>query len=338
LPAERYAAVDARKAVFDRIFDALRTVPGVEALGAAVITPLTGNHWTHPLILPQAPLAAGERPPEVGWQVASGGYFKALKIPLRSGRLFDETDTPESHPVVIVSDALVRRYFPTGDAVGKLVKQGDGTAEIVGVVGSIRRAALAEEPSADMYLPFERSPSTQTTLFVRTSGDPSAAQASIQRVIKGIEPGALLDESGPLEAIAASSLAIPRLLLDLLMVFAGVALVLAAIGIYGVTAYSVEQRTKEIGTRIALGAPRSDVYRLILGRGALIWLIGAVIGIGTALMSSRVLSSVLYATSPADPVVLTAVPIALLLVTLGACFIPARRAASVDPKTTLSES
>ncbi len=338
LPADRYPSPDARKAVFDRMFDALRSVPGVEAIGAAAITPLTGNHWTHPLVLPQAPLAEGERAPDVGWQVASSGYFKALKIPLISGRLFDETDNPQSRPVVIVSDALVRRYFPNEEAVGQLVRQGDGTAEIVGVVGSIRRAALAEEPSADMYLPFEQSASPQTTLFVRTSGDPGAVQPAIQRAIRGIEPGVLLDDSGTLEAVAGSSLAIPRLLLNLLMVFAGVALVLATIGIYGVTAYSVEQRTKEIGTRIALGAPRGDVYRLILGRGAMIWLIGAAVGLVAALFASRLLTSVLYATSPADPLVLTAVPLALLLVTLGACYIPARRAALVDPKTSLSES
>jgi len=338
LPDERYATADARKVVFDRIFAGVAAIPGVSALGAAAITPLTGNHWTQALILPGAPLAAGERPPEVGWQVASQGYFKALKIPLIDGRLFDQSDDPHSHPVVIVSDALVKRFFPTGSPIGQLVQQEKATAEIVGVVGSIRRGALSEEPSADMYLPFERQPSPQTMLFVRTTGDPSRAKTSIERAIKGIEPGVLLNDARTLEEVAGLSLATARLLLDLLMVFAVVALALAAIGIYGVTAYSVEQRAREIGTRIALGAPRREVYRLIFGRGATIWLIGAAVGVVASLLASRVLTTVLYATSPADPLVLLTVPVALLVVTLGACYIPARRAASVDPKTTLADA
>lgn len=338
LPADRYATPEARKAVFDRIFDGVAAIPGVSALGTAAITPLTGNHWTHQLVLPSAPLAEGERPPEVGWQVASQGYFKALKIPLIEGRLFDQSDNPKSHPVVIVSDALAKRFFPNRSPVGQLVQQGNATAEIVGVVGSIRRGALSEEPSADMYLPFERQPSSQTMLFVRTTGDPARAKSSIAQAIKAIEPAVLLDDARTLEEVAGLSLATSRLLLDLLMVFAVVALVLAAIGIYGVTAYSVEQRAREIGTRIALGAPKRDVYRLIFGRGAAIWVTGAAVGIGASLFASRVLTTVLYSTSTADPVVLLTVPAALLIVTLGACYIPARRAASVDPKTTLSDS
>jgi putative ABC transport system permease protein len=188
-----------------------------------------------------------------------------------------------------------------------------------------------------MYLPFERSPANQTTLFIRTSSDPTAVQQQLHRAIRDIEPGALISDPGSLATVASESVAIPRLLLALLGVFAGVAVALASIGIYGVTAYSVQQRSKEIGMRIALGAQRADVYALIMRRGSLLWLIGAVVGLGGAFAGSRLLSSMLYSTSTVDPLVIAAAPMVLLVVTLGACYVPARRAASVDPKTTLSE-
>lgn len=338
LPADRYPTAESRQIVWRRAFEALRGIPGVQAAGTAAITPLQGNRWTHPLIRPDVPLAAGDRPPEVGWQIASEGYFTALQIPVVAGRTFNITDHPESPPVVVVSDALVKRHFPDGNAVGKRVQLGpDVTAEIVGVVGSIRRAALTDEASADMYLPFERNPSAQTTVFVKTTGDPAAIQSQLHRALREIEPGALISDPGSLESVAAASVAVPRLLLALLGVFAGVAVVLASIGIYGVTAYSVQQRSREIGMRIALGAQRADVYRLILRRGSMIWIVGAGLGLAGAVAASRLLSTMLYSTSALDPLVIVSAPFVLLVVTLGACLIPARRAAALDPKTTLSE-
>lgn len=337
LPADRYATLDARQAAYQQIFSALKAVPGVEAVGTAAITPLMGNRWTHPLIRPDAPLPSGERPPEVGWQVASEGYFTALRIPVIAGRVFNSSDTPASAPVVVVSDELVKKYFPDGNAVGHFVRLNNADAQIIGVVGSIRRASLTDEPAIDMYLPFERSPSNQTILFIRTASDPAALQSALHAAIRRIEPAALVTDPGSLASVAAASVAVPKLLLALLAVFAGIAVVLASIGIYGVTAYTVQQRSKEIGMRIALGAQRGHVYALILRRGAIMWSIGAAAGIGGALLGSRLLSSMLYATSTLDPLVITGAPLVLLAVTMVACLVPARRAASVDPRTTLSE-
>lgn len=145
-------------------------MPGVQEVGVAVVTPLTGNNWTVPFDRPEKPVPAGERPPEVGWQVASNGYFKTLQIPLIGGRLFDERDAGQkAPPVVIVSEAIQKRFFPNETAVGKHVKTGDGPAEIIGVVGNIRRAGLRDEPRADMYFPFERNAFGQITVFVRTT-------------------------------------------------------------------------------------------------------------------------------------------------------------------------
>ena len=180
LPGNRYRELGARDAFYRRAFAELRGVPGVQEIGVAAVTPLTGNNWTAPFERPEQPVPAGERPPEVGWQLASNGYFKALQIPLVSGRLFDERDGQNAPPVVIISEAIQKRFFPNESAVGKQVKQGDQTLEIVGVVGNIRRAGLRDEPRADMYFPFERNLPGQTTLFVRTATDPEKSAAGPQ--------------------------------------------------------------------------------------------------------------------------------------------------------------
>jgi len=338
LPAGRYDSLPARVAFYDRAFQSVAALPGVTAVGSAAITPLTGNNWTHPLIVANSPPPAGERPPEVGWQVASNGYFTSLRIPLVAGRLFDQTDQPTGRPVVIVSEALATRYFSNGDAVGQQVQLGPATAEVVGVVGSIRRAALTDEPRMDMYLPFERQPGMGTTLFVRTSGDPAAAGAAIGAALRQLEPQVLLDEGETLEQVAQASLAIPRLLLALLGLFAVIALSLAMIGIYGVTAYTVEQQAREIGTRIAFGARRRDIYRMVLGRGITLAIVGAGIGLVAALLGSRLLASMLYSTSTTDPLVAVLVVVSLLVVAGAACLVPARRAAGLDPARTLTGS
>ncbi len=192
LPAGRYREQPARSAAYQRIFAALDALPQVDTVGAAAVTPLTGNNWTAPLVRPEHPLPAGERPPEVGWQSASAGYFGALRIPLRAGRLFEARDTEDSPPVVIVSDALAERYFPGEDPVGKRIRLGDGTAEIVGRVGDIRRASLSDAPRADLYFPFERQNGNGVTLFLRTVGDPLAAFPAIRAAVRQAEPDALL--------------------------------------------------------------------------------------------------------------------------------------------------
>ena len=172
LPPGRYPTADARRAFYDRAFAAIEAVPGIEAVGAGVVTPLTGNNWTAPLERPEHPIAQGERPPDVGWQSATGEYFRVLRVPLRAGRLFDARDRPDTQSVVIVSEGLAAQYFAGENPVGKRVKLGNDLAEIVGVVGDIRRAALSEAPRADMYFPFERAASGGVGLFIRTTGDP----------------------------------------------------------------------------------------------------------------------------------------------------------------------
>jgi putative ABC transport system permease protein len=336
LPAGRYPDPFARRALFERMFAAIKAIPTVDGVGVAAVTPLTGNNWIVALQRPEQPLPTGQRPPEVGWQSASAGYFQALRIPLHAGRLFDSRDVPKGAPVVIVSDALAARHFPGEDPVGKRVVIGDATAEIVGVVGSIRRASLADAPREDMYFPFEQGPGQEATLFMRTIGNPSALAPAVREAIRSVERQAVVHQVRTLDAIAEESAGITRLAMRLLGGFAVIALALAAIGIYGVVSYSVRRRTREIGTRVALGATRQDIIRLVMRQAVTVATVGLIAGISAGLLGARALSSVLFGVPVWDPVVLTGASAVLAATALGASYLPARRAAAVDPASTLT--
>jgi putative ABC transport system permease protein len=337
VPATRYKDPEAILAFHRRAFAELKRNSGIEHVGAAIVTPLTGNNWTVAFERADRPVPAGERPPEVGWQLASGGYFKALGIPLVAGRLFDDRDGPQSKAVVIVSEAIQRRFFPGDTAVGRSVKLGDTTMEIVGVVGNIRRAALTDEPRADMYFPFERGPSSSVSLFIRTSADPAAIARFVQSSLRAIEPATTVDAIDTLANIARESLQVTRLALWLLGIFAATSLILAAVGIYGVMSYVVRQRTREIGTRVTLGATRGDIMWLVMRQGATIAVVGTVIGLVAGLGAARSLSALLYGIKPTDPLTLAGAAAVLAITMMVACYVPARRAASVDPARTLAE-
>ncbi|MEO8678628.1 MAG: ABC transporter permease [Vicinamibacterales bacterium] len=336
LPNGRYPTPESRRAFYDRAFSDLIALPEIDDAGAAAVTPLTGNNWTVGFERVEHPLAKGERPPEVGWQSASGGYFRTLDIPLRSGRLFDNRDAAPAPGVVIISEEIARQYFPNEDPVGRRVRGGDGEVEIVGVVGNIHRASLADRPRADMYFPFEHDPDRATTLFVRTTGDPAQALPAVRTVLRRIEPGLVVYGTRTLDEVASASAAVTQLAMRLLAGFAVVALVLAAIGIYGVMAYSVKQRTRELGTRVALGASRGDIIRLMMRQGAVMTLVGLVAGVAGGLAAARSLSVVLYGVPPSDPIALSAAAALLSATALAACYLPARRAARVDPAQTLA--
>jgi len=213
VPADRYRDAASLQLFYGRAMPAVHAVTGVVSVGHAQVVPLTGNNWTVPFERTDRPVTGEQRPPDVGWQAATGGYFSALQIPLRSGRLFNERDTPTSPPVVIVSDSIARQFFQGESAVGRTVKTGDGVAEIVGVVGDIRRAALSDEPRADLYFSSEQGPANVATWFIRTSGDPSRVLPDVQSVIRAIEPSAVFVAPRTLEEIAGESLQVTRLAL-----------------------------------------------------------------------------------------------------------------------------
>jgi predicted permease len=335
LPEGRYEAEDARRAFYARAFANIEALPEVETVGAAMVTPLTGNNWTVPLRRVDKPLPAGQRPPEVGWQLASEGYFRSLRIPLLSGRFFDARDVTGAS-VVIISEAVVNRFFPGERVIGRRVNLGDTEAEIVGIVGDIRRASLTDDPRADLYFPFEKVMSPSTTLFIRASGDPIAALPAVRAAIRRIEPHAMLTDTRTLSNIAEESAAVNRLATGLLAGFAGLALLLAAIGVYGVMSYRVRRRTRELGTRLALGASPGDITRLVLLQAAALAAIGIAMGTAAAVAFARTLSSVLFDVTPWDPATLASAAGLIAFSTLAASYLPARRAGRVDPVSVLS--
>jgi putative ABC transport system permease protein len=335
LPQGRYDADDARRAFYSRAFEAIEALADVETVGAAMVTPLTGNNWSAPLQRVDRPLPAGQRPPEVGWQMASRGYFSALQIPLRAGRLFEARDAT-GPAVVIISEAAATRHFPGEQPLGHRISLGDMEAEIVGVVGNIRRASLTDDPRADLYFPFERVMPPTTTLFLRASGDPTATLPSVRTAIRQIEPHAVLDETRTLAAIAEDSAAVTRLATRLLGGFALLALLLAAVGVYGVMAYRVRRRTRELGTRLALGATPGGIVWLVLRQAGSVVGIGLGVGAVAAVAFGRTLSSVLFNVVPWDPGVLASTAAILAAASLLASYLPARRASRVNPATVLT--
>jgi putative ABC transport system permease protein len=338
VPADRYKGDAALQSFYDRAVPAVRGVRGVVAVGHAQVVPLTGNNWTVPFERTDQPVRGDQRPPDVGVQNATGGFFTALQIPLRSGRLFTERDRPGGPNVVIVSQAIEQRFFAGGSAVGRTVKIGDSTAEIVGVVGNIRRAALSDEPRADIYFSSEQGPVNIATWFVRTDGEPARTLPDIQNAIRGIEPNVLFVAPRTLADVVSESMQVARLALWLFGIFAAIALTLAAVGIYGVMSYVIRQRTREIGTRVALGATRADIVWLVMRQGTAIAVGGTVIGLAASVFAARSLGSLLYDVAAWDPATLAIAATVLVATILSACYLPARRAALVDPARTLSEA
>jgi putative ABC transport system permease protein len=338
IAADRYRDAASSQTFYNRAFPAIRAIPGVQAAGVAQVVPLTGNNWTVPFERSDQPVGAGQRPPDVGWQWASSGYFAALQIPLLSGRLFADRDAPGTPTVVIVSRAIEQRFFPGESAVGRTLKIDDRRAEIIGVVGDIRRAALSDEPRADLYFAAEQLPDNMATWFVRTAGDPARALPGIQAAVRAIEPSAVFIGPRTLAEIAGESMQIIQLALWLFGVFAAIAVALAAVGIYGVMSYVIRQRTREIGTRVALGATRGDILWLVMRQGAVIAAAGTAIGLAAGVAAARFLGTLLYGTSIADPMTLAGASATLVVTIMLACYVPARRASLIDPARTLADS
>jgi putative ABC transport system permease protein len=337
LPSGRYPKPPARADFYARAFQSLDALPEVEASGIGVVMPLTGNYWTAPFERVDRPVPAGERPPDVGWQSATGGYFTALGIPLLAGRVFEDRDAAAPVPPVVISAEIARQYFANENPLGRRLRGGDSEVEIVGVVGDIRRGSLTDRPRADMYFPFARFADTSATLFIHTTRDPLLAVPAVRDALRSLEPGILVHNARTMGDVASASTAVARLAMRLLAGFAVVALLLAAIGIYGVMAYSVRRRTREIGTRVALGANRGDIVRLVMREGGVITVVGVAIGLAGGLLSAQSLSAVLYGVPPTDPVSVAVAAVVLSVTAMAACYVPALRASRVDPARTLTE-
>ncbi len=337
LPPTQYPTPEHRRVFFNQLEEHIDGVAGVESCGVVSRLPLSGTTLTSVLIVEGHP-AAGGVVPQIEYRVASHDYFRAMGIPLLEGRSFTRDDTSG---VVLLNDAAVRRFFAGEDPIGKRVKTGFGDnvpwQTVVGVVGSVRHFAIDIEPQPEIYRPYLVNPLTSPILVVRTSRDPRTMIAAVRAQIRIVDANLPVSQIDVMDDAVARSLAQRRFAMLLLGLFAGVAMVLAAVGIYGVVSYSVSQRTQEIGIRMALGAQARDVLLLILGQGMRLALAGAGIGLVAAFGATRLMSSLLYGVSPRDPAAFVALSFLLAAVALAACYVPARRATRVDPISALRQ-
>ncbi|MGH9824013.1 MAG: FtsX-like permease family protein, partial [Blastocatellia bacterium] len=294
---------------------------------------------TFPFSIVGNPLPPGETT-TADYFTVSPDYFRVMRIPLLRGRFFSEQDSPSSPNVAIISETLARRYFPNQDPIGGQMKFGfppntNVSREIVGVIGDVRDAALSRKPGPMMYVPFAQAPLYGGEIVVRSALSTSSVASSIRQVVHNIDKDLPVTDIESFPEALGASVAQERFRTLLLSSFSGIALILAAVGIFGVIAYSALQRTHEIGIRMALGAQRRNVLRLILGQGAKLALVGVGAGTVAALMLTRSMASLLYGVSATDPLTFGAVAIVLLGVAVAACYIPARRAVRIDPMAAL---
>ncbi len=334
LPASKAPSIQHRTRFVRDILRSLGQVPGVAYAGQASSTPMNGRIGFGDFVSREE-LPTTRNDYNAGFDGVDGDFFKALGIPLLRGRFFTAADNEENAPrVIIVNDALVRRLFPKEDPIGRLLHFKDAAYEIVGVVGSVRQVQLDVDPFGQVYLPAIRFP-WYTMFAVRTHLPPLTLANDIRRAVQAVDPEQPLANLSTLVDAVEQSLQGRRTILTLLLIFAGTALALACIGIYGVMAYSVSQRTREMGIRIALGARVGQVIGLVLRDGVKLVLTGVALGAVGGAVAGQLLSSQLYRVSGQDPLTFGLVAAALVAVALVACWLPARRATRVNPVTAL---
>jgi putative ABC transport system permease protein len=340
LPQFQYSTPQQWSAFSDALLERIHAEPGLQDSAMAAPLPLDeGNVNLGFEIVGNPPL-----PPNTAvtadFTSVSPDYFRVMEIPLLRGRLFNEQDSPSAPRVALISETLARRFFPNQDVLGKQLKfgfppDGDVAREIVGVVGDVRDISLSEAPGPMMYVPFAQAPFWGGQLVVRSSLSSASAAVSIRKVTHDIDKDLPVTDIATLPETLDASVAQPRFRTLLIGLFGLIALLLAAVGIFGVISYSVSRRTHEIGIRVALGATPASVLRLILGESAKLVLLGLAVGIPVALGLARFLSSLLFEVHPADPLTFFGVAVLLTAVALIACYLPARRAMRVDPMVAL---
>ncbi|MGH9801644.1 MAG: FtsX-like permease family protein, partial [Blastocatellia bacterium] len=341
LPANRYTERQQMAAFYDQLLGKISALPGVQSVGASSIVPLSGAAVDDPFSIEGRPLDM-KRMTVAGHQSVSPDFFRSLGINLLMGRNFIAEDTAEAAPVAIINETMAKTFWPEQplSAIGQKIKLGapkapGDWATIVGIVRDIPHRGLDSQAKPDWYLPQSQSPNRKMTLFVRTGLDPASLTAAIRQQVRAIDPAQPVTNVGTMNQVVASSVAPRSFSVMLLAVFAGAALLLAATGVYGVMAYAVSERTREVGIRMALGAQSSDVVGLILKQGMTLTLAGVVAGMIGAVIAASAMTSLLYGIKATDPLTFVAVALLLFVVAFLACYLPARRAAKLDPMAAL---
>jgi putative ABC transport system permease protein len=341
-----YRDPNVRLSFFDRLLEQISTLPGVRAAGAISVLPVTGTGSALHFNIQGRPPNSPQQFTISSYRVASAGYLKTMAIPLIAGRWIEDRDREQAPPVVVINSTFARTHFSNQSPLGQHIQLGESPdpsvpwMEIVGIVADVKQS-LASESAAEMYVPFRQADSVlpvfSLSLVVRTAGDPLAQANSLRALVHGIDANQPITGIQTMEQNVSQSIAEPRFRTVLLTIFAGIALLLAAVGIFGVMSYSVAQRTRELGLRIALGSSRSRVLQLVLAHGLRLTVAGVLIGLAATFLLIRYISSMLFNVPPYDPLILVGVVAALVVTSLCACYLPARRATLVDANVALRE-
>ena len=338
----RLTTADARLAYYDELFERLRAMPGVVAAGGTTRLPLGSTSVSTTIDIEGRPRPDAELP-EVQFRRAVDDFFGAMQIPITRGRAFTRGDGPQAPPVAVINEEMAARLFPGEDPVGRRIRTGPNPARnpwmtVVGVVGSVRHAALDQAPAPELYIPHRQGPPVTPFLVLRTSGPPAAMAETVRTGLRDFDRGLALFDVKTMLDVRAESVAPRRFVLWLVSAFGALALVLAAVGVYGVMALVVGERTRELGVRLALGAEPRTVLRMVLGQATRLAAAGITVGVGATALLSPLLQPQLYGVPPHDPLTFAAVPLTLLAVAAAAAWAPARRAMRIDPTRAMRES
>jgi putative ABC transport system permease protein len=358
LPQKKYANEEARQSFYNRLLENVRSLPGVESVAAASGLPLGNNGWQTSFVVDGQPLPPREQTPLMEACLVTPDYFKAMNIPVLRGRVFNDRDD-RSHLAgrdlsklnenqramagvtkIVIDEEFAKRYWPNEDAVGKRIRLGrDADAEILevlGVVGRVKMESLNQNSDrVQGYFAYNQQPAGSMTVIIKGASDPNLLISSVRGVVKSIDADQPIYSPRTMGEIRAESVAPERLNLTLLSLFAGIALVLAIVGIYGVMSYSVTQRTHEIGIRMAIGARPLDVFKMVMGNGMKLALLGVVIGLAGAFILTRFMATMLFGVAPTDAMTFGGISVLLIAVALLACYLPGRRATKVEPTISL---
>jgi putative ABC transport system permease protein len=339
-PSARYPEESHRAGFYKELLHRISTLPGVRAAGASATLPLTGENWTATFSVQGHQPPPGEVAPGFEYRVVTPGWTRAMGIPIRFGRDFNDQDTSDSPLVVLVDEQLAARYWKAGDAIGKKIGFGGSDEnvefrEIVGVIRSVKNINLQTPGKGQVYLPHSQLTVSSMFVVVQANENPLAIIPSIRSQVSGLDSNLPIDRIRTMEQIVNDSVSRPRFQTWVLGFFAILSLVLAIIGIYGVTSYSVRQQTREIGIRMALGATQKNVTFQIVWYALKAALLGIVFGILGALALSKLLTSLVFRVRPGDPVIMMGTAVLMLIVAFLACYLPARRAAKVNPVIAL---
>lgn len=339
LPRQKYRENQQINSFFDQLLERVHSVQGVESVGGIDPLPLSNSEGTTGFVVEGEPVLAVADRPEAGERSVTPAYFHTMRIPLLKGRAFNERDREDTPHVLIINEALARRLWPDGEAIGK--RLGFRTSdpqiwhEVVGIVGNVKHWRLDTDPKPELYFPYLQEPRNFMSLVMRTSSDPTKMISAIRNQVLGIDPDQPVFDIKTMDERLSKAVAPTRFIMLLLGAFAGLAMLLAAVGIYGVMAYTVSQRTREIGVRMALGAAAPDVLKLVVGHGLKLVLSGVGIGLVGAFVLTRLMKTLLFEVSATDPMTFAVIGAILTGVALTACFVPAHRATKVDPMVAL---